>query len=116
MESSEINNLIAEKVMGWHLQKMKYAAAWFDENSNWTLKQTWNPSNDIRDAWQVVEKMRKDYDFWFELTTPESFSLKTKCYFQLDDIEVSAVCEIAPLAICKASLLAIEAKNKNLTK
>lgn len=110
MKPRDINKLIASKIFGYEIK---------DDN---IIKdgryRTSIPlySQNIESAWQVVEKMRKDYDFWFELTTPESFSLKTKCYFQLDDIEVSAVCETAPMAICKAALLAIEAKNNNLTK
>ncbi|MBG9642291.1 hypothetical protein P4K49_29695 [Bacillus cereus] len=110
MKPIDINKLIASQVLGYEVK---------DDN---IVKEgrcrTGIPSysQKIEHAWQVVEKMRKDYDFWFELTTPESFSLKTKCYFQLDDIEVSAVCETASMAICKAALLAIEAKNKNLTK
>ncbi|HHI3608491.1 TPA: BC1872 family protein [Bacillus anthracis] len=130
MENRELNILIAEKVMGWKVAvAMDGATEYYDNGTlcdgKWVddvgiLEKdnlnVFKPSDRIQDAWLVVEKMRKDYDFWFELTTHESFSLKTKCYFQLNDIEVSAVCETAPMAICKAALLAIEAKYKNLTK
>lgn len=110
MKEKDINELVASEIFGYEVK---------DNN---IIKEgryrTGIPSysQKIEHAWQVVEKMRKDFEFWFELTTPEAFSLKTKCYFQLDDIDVSAVCETAPMAICKAALLAMEAKNKNLTK
>lgn len=109
LKERDIDKLVAVQVLGYEI---KY------DNIVRDGRRSGIPSysGKIEYAWQVVEKMRKDYDFWFELTAPEAFSLKTKCYFQLDGIEVSAVCETAPMAICKAALLAIEAKNKNLTK
>ena len=108
MNEKQINDLIAVKVMGWNLEQRDYSTAWVDEEGQWFLKQLWKPCTDIRDAFVVIEKLRKENDFWFELTTPESWSLKYRCYFQLDEMEVHAVEETAPLAICKAALKAFE--------
>lgn len=108
MENREINNLIAEKVMGWHLRKMENVAAWVDENKNWTLKQMWNPSNDIQDAWQVVEKLKYDVKI-----TKTDLKPKYQVHvFVPGDVKM-VFAETAPMAICKGALEVIKAQNQN---
>jgi hypothetical protein len=100
LKEKDINKLVAEKVLGLEIR---------DNNIVREGRRSGIPSysQKIEFAFMVVEKLRKEDDFWFELTTPESFSLKYKCRFQLDDLEVYVVEETAPMAICKAALKAV---------
>lgn len=114
--SREIDVLIAEKIFNWewsNIRERKFLSPPLtDEISNWTGM--WNEkgiphylphySTNISDAWEIVEKMRKDNDYWFELTTDKSFSLDYRCYFQLDDNEFEAIASTAPMSICLVAL------------
>ncbi|MCU5039326.1 hypothetical protein FC686_04420 [Bacillus cereus] len=102
MGNKEINNLIAEKVMGWNLREMENVSAWVDENDNWTLKQMWNPSNDIQDAWEVVEKLNCDVK-----VTKTDLKPKYQVHvFVPGDVKM-VFAETAPMAICKGALKAV---------
>jgi hypothetical protein len=103
MDNREINNLVAEKVMGYVRSKYRGQDGWGTPD-NHTWYSHFNPAGDILDTWKVVDKLRKVNDFWFELTTAESFSLKYKCTFQLDDLEESEIADTAQMAICLAAL------------
>ncbi|KXY51044.1 hypothetical protein AT268_31560 [Bacillus cereus] len=127
MKNRELHILIAEQVMGWKVETAPDGSEFFDtgifcegrdiddvgilEKDNLNV---FKPTKKLQDAWLVIEKMRKDYHFNFSLTTPEEGSLKTKCYFKLGDIEVSAVCETVQMAICESALLAINALTKSV--
>ena len=64
MNKSEINRKIAEEIMGWTLGKDK---EWRDSEGKYTRfsvsllgdKDFFNPSENIADAFEVVEKMLK---------------------------------------------------------
>jgi len=72
----EIDALVAEKVMGWTLERYEdgrpaktpadYADAANNDGWSWhgqpgdSEAYTWKPSTDIAAAWQVVEKMRAE--------------------------------------------------------
>jgi hypothetical protein len=85
--------------MDWKVVNEEYSVV-----NKGNFSQEFRPSEYIEDAWEVVEKLRKEKDYWFELTTDESFSLKYRCYFQLDDMESTAITETAPMSICLAAL------------
>ncbi|UAT29475.1 hypothetical protein K7T73_12780 [Bacillus badius] len=113
MNNREIDRLVAEKVMGWEPNLdddgtvLSYDTEFgnlffYDDNEN-----DWSPSVNIQDAWKVVDEMRANREFRFELVTTESFSLNYKCRFRLDDVFVKVVSKSAPLAICLAALKAV---------
>lgn len=114
----ELNDLIAEKVMGWHAKSKKwggecdeYADHWHDGESFVCECEFFNPSIDISEAWEALEKVC-NHDKWmlykisqndedgvvkYEITLLEIFRGVSK--------HVRAV--RAPEAICKAALLAV---------
>jgi hypothetical protein len=73
----------------------------------------WNPAEDIRDAWKLVDFIHKDGDYLsleYQIGVfPEISKLGWIAKFRCS--EVYAVGETAPEAICKAFLLAIQPGN-----
>ena len=56
--SKDIDHKIAEKVMGWNLRKTyDVFEQWYDEEWPRYWKDSWHPSEDIAQAFEVVEKM-----------------------------------------------------------
>ncbi|WP_425203819.1 BC1872 family protein [Priestia megaterium] len=106
------DQLVATKVMGWDLDErvgLRQDNCLVIKRNDTSIggifhSEKFQPTTNIQDAWLVVEKLRNEKDYWFELTTPDSFSLKYKCYFQLDDMEAEAIDDSAPLAISLAAL------------
>ena len=102
----EMNELIAEKIMGWIKYNPNISTEYnFD---GWFIKcpdglglcvesDDWSPSTDMTAAWQVVEKM--DMPFYLE---------RKDDWFAMfgDELDYSANADTAPLAICRAALLA----------
>ena len=120
----EMDARIAEKVMKWHVNIVHDYEGWYDEEngfqrstSNYAFDDCdeeaniyeWHPSNDLNTAWEVVEKMLTIYP-------TNDVSLKSTCRGWLCTIDVGGAeftrnAETAPLAICRAALLAVmEAK------
>ena len=115
----ELDALVAEKVMGWHIQQLSsYSfAAWFDSDNSqtgWTEEPddydslryfigVWHPSTNIEAAWEVVERVK---DWRITLSGGEyegdgwsvGVTNNTDTYYGLADT--------APLAICLAALKA----------
>ncbi|MEK4883458.1 hypothetical protein NST81_01835 [Bacillus sp. FSL W8-0223] len=63
MNLREIDRLVAEKVMGWKVSKGRSGLEWYEANENGKFEfirsvTDFEPSTDIRDAWQVVEKLK----------------------------------------------------------
>jgi hypothetical protein len=122
----EMDVLIAEKVMGWHAVMENGFNHWVnvdggfqcgvapydgfeDEEDFHTLK--WHPSESILWAWEVVEKLHPNCSFLLDYDDPQTIeSLKWCClFFDKDEPykEYEARANTAPLAICRAALLAI---------
>jgi len=113
MNLREIDRLVAEKVMGWKVSKGRSGLEWYEANENGKFEfirsvTDFEPSTDIRDAWQVVEKMREGKifslcDAWDENDEPIFYA-----NFQYNDgyhvVNYDAYAETAPLAICLAAL------------
>ncbi len=66
----ELDTLIAEKVMGWHLKTKDGLTYWADEDGyieayeywehHGSQNDPWSPSTDMNDALRVLEKLRKE--------------------------------------------------------
>lgn len=104
----DIDREIAEKVMGWYIQKrfihyvpvgMPNRDFWWDENIPKYSVQNWHPSTDIAQAFMVVEKFNQ-----FEIGKDKEGSYF--CVINFDEIIDHA--DTAPLAICKAALKTVE--------
>jgi len=118
--------LIAKKVMGWN-KIVIGGVGWFVKESPlgmsyqyMTQSGDFEPSTDITAAWQVVERIVRppDEDCWTGPTMQiNAETTKSKGEYQvvfehLDSIDlfpssVEATAETAPLAICRAALLAV---------
>jgi len=58
-----IDNLVAEEVMGWEIFEKEVATYWVDNKGDWTLRQLWKPSTNMRDAWEIVEYLEQHPKF-----------------------------------------------------
>jgi Phage ABA sandwich domain len=116
MNLREINHLIATKVMGWELLKVKNhygdeVGIWIDPKINkfkafleGVKEDEFSPTTNIADAWQVVEK----FDFNYLYRSKDFADGKWECKLSRKDERVYyAVAETAPLAICLAALKAV---------
>lgn len=105
----ELDALVAEKVMGWKLSNATDGTEYWDNGKfcGGIWPKEWNPSTNIADAWNVVEKMKsKDYLFSLKNIVKGTFT------FSLTDwggncSTYAAEAETAPLAICLAALKAV---------
>lgn len=99
MDLRKIDQLVAEKVMGWKLTPY----GWDVPENKYNLGFEWNLphfSSSIENAWQVAEKFKyykveKDRDSYY-------------CELLCNDGFVYIEAETAPLAICLAALKAYE--------
>lgn len=69
----EIDNFVAEKVMGWHIATDQFGSDWVDSENRYQHKVSsddydddenfhliaWHPSESIMWAWEVVDEMKK---------------------------------------------------------
>jgi hypothetical protein len=116
MNLRKIDRLVAEKVLKqetrikWVVTQKKYEYKFYNVNGD----EIWLPlpkySTDIKDAWQVVEKLRDRY-VYIDLTNNDDLYC---CELMEQDWENEsryftyyADAETAPLAICLAALKAV---------
>lgn len=95
--------LIATQVMGWayHPHNTHYVRP-DGKNIYFVICGEFEPSSDIAAAWQVVEKVMSDWQ-WLELFRTAS---RWKVNFTGNESDY-AIAETVPLAICRASLIAM---------
>lgn len=115
VEGRELDALIAEKVMGWfdyypHFSTEHHFSGWFAEVPKDKLgicmaDEDWSPSTDIAAAWEVVEKVDADLDARCVDVWRDANHWNFSIHY---DKRVSiASADTAPLAICRAALLAV---------
>lgn len=105
----ELNDAIAERVMGWTRICTGYKGttrldAWQKQDGTITIDWHFNPSARIADAWLVVESVGG----WFHLahfTTPERWRAALSPFGEGAGEYFEAA--TAPLAICRAALSAV---------
>lgn len=109
MTNEEVNKLVAEKVMKWDVNFMSARDPggakrlhWRDdENSTMYLPSQWCPSENMEQAWEVVEKMREE-GIVFDYNNRSTPGVATFGYGQEGECFVGA--EEAPRAISLAAL------------
>lgn len=106
MNLDKINELVATRVMGWHKFSSPIwdgSSVWSDEEDNWHGDvDDFNPSENIRDAWAVVEKFDR---IDVERENGEYFA----CIYNGINSDGSytvyaSEAKTAPMAICLATL------------
>jgi hypothetical protein len=128
----EIDALIAEKVMGWHKADHHGRECWLDANKGYQRGIAsgngfeddedfhllhWHPSESILWAWEVIEKMQEIDSHWSPGVNwddddgdgnPMWVASFTYYGESEKDFRVNEVWDkSAPLAICRAALLAV---------
>lgn len=115
----EMDRLVAEKVMGWAIKRhyqpegmifhaREDDAIFVDGKMKWWAN-AWSPSTNIAHAWGVVEKMRQLSWKAFQLSSHDE-GQRWGAIFMSGGMEARKVADTAPLAICRASLIAMESK------
>jgi hypothetical protein len=121
----ELDSLVAEDVMGWKMAIATDGTTEYWDNGTFCggkrvepvtggfrlddYSNTWNPSTNISNAWEVLEKMRERFD-WVGIDSV--MKSRYRCLIidriVLDGKETIGECiaDTAPEAICKAALLA----------
>lgn len=111
MDNREITDLIAKRIMHWHLDEVhgSYMAAENEYTRNDFYD--WLPAEDIRAAWEVVDKVcgyQYDYIFRLERLTGRAAPGRWRAQFEYGIGKYSGKCEgyalDAPMAICIAAL------------
>jgi hypothetical protein len=93
----ERDALVAEHVMGWHKGESWGGTDWFTKDNEYAESVfKWNPSENLADAWQVVEKLRSEFNYISLEIFPSIY------YCTIDELEIRA--ETAPEAISLAAL------------
>jgi hypothetical protein len=110
----ERNALVAEKVMGWQVHDTALGRFWYNTNDEFVhWNDAWKPSELISYAWQVIEKIKDQFEFvsllygtdgkWHcNLTRFHGFENHEHDDFDIE--EFSADAATAPEAICIAAL------------
>lgn len=119
IELRQIDALVAEHVMGWHLRENLGAAGgklWHGHGGGFgDMPEHWQPefSTEIEDAWKVVEKMREHPDARYRTLFIVAYSYnRTYATFDAearDDDKAWTEANgdnAAPMAICLAALKA----------
>lgn len=104
MTDQQIIETLATKVMGW-TTKSETSLFWLDTDGQLRPKHNWNPTQNIADAWQVVEKLM-ERDLLFNLAAAEdgwraTFKRVDKTF--IDTKEWDWLDETAPKAISMAA-------------
>lgn len=118
----ELDTLVAERVMGWTVNRAD-GRHWHTVGPTGRERgiligcdccadkydRAFTPSQDIRDAWEVVEKLTTTTKQWFRF---EQSSVTYCATFETSgtgecDGEWTSEAETAPLAICRAALKAV---------
>jgi hypothetical protein len=111
-----MDRIVAEKVMGWTLVKCQvgplgtgYGYETYCWSGNSVLINIWSPSTNIAHAWEVINRLKEDYEFRIANDQGEFLEWGVEMIDLNNNNEVSDVAETAPHAICLAALMAVGA-------
>lgn len=108
LEVVELDMLIATKVMGWKIDESESVRCevavveWIEGSEE--VWRWFSPTKDIKDAWEVVEKIKLKLQIFTYFHNAEGF--EDGWCVKIDGKHVEGI-ENAPEAICKAALLAV---------
>ncbi|MFS0643867.1 BC1872 family protein [Siminovitchia sp. 179-K 8D1 HS] len=107
----EIDRLIAEKVMGWDTEEFKNICIIraYAEDEVISIPDDFCPSEDIKDAWVVVENLKREGTYLVVCPEKEKYAVNV----WVDDGKdrcipyTSVEADTAPMAICLVALKAV---------
>jgi hypothetical protein len=104
MENNEIDNLVAQMIMGWEYEENRNGAGWKNERGFYSHRvNCWNPSTRIEQAWDVIEEIKKN--FFIELYMDHE---KYLVFIRESEMKKQSIAQSehisAPMAICLAAL------------
>lgn len=111
--SKEIDNLIANQIMGWTFCQSsfeQYEPSQWSKDGKFVWGREFSPSTDIRAAWAVVEKIGPIWrGFKFEICWSEPYEKKWRIGWTEDDyggseMRAGGYYDSVPLGICEAAL------------
>lgn len=113
----ELDRLVAEKVMGWEEGYEFVCDGWgllYYVNFGLERKRPWSPSTNIATAWEVIEHLVPEYNIGLFNSCDLKNPSQGTWYVEIRATRhgappCEAGAETAPLAICCAALLAVEA-------
>ena len=117
LSNEQIDKLVAEKVMGWHWVPFDKSdpdrfihlsdpdGMWLDAENKFHHND-FLPSLNISQAWEVVESQRI-WSVTIENLPDHPREIVCRFYKPFTGFHFFAVAETAPLAICRAALLAL---------
>lgn len=120
----EMDRLVAEKVMGWTARDNRlsggYLFGWAKPDGSWGAcaisgSNAWSPSTDIASAWAVVEKAMASNGCASVQSTGFEWDRRFIARIQFGTCfttDRSALADTAPLAICRAALMALKLEGK----
>jgi hypothetical protein len=105
MNDRELDAKVAEKIMGWTLRKYETGekcgpskCRWYaDDGWEWYGRDTdqeahqWHPSTNIKDAWEVVEKMYNKFRHTLWLPGDPELLLEMRAVDAAKEISLSAL-------------------------
>jgi hypothetical protein len=115
MENKKINEVIAEKIMGWKFVDGKYGSTWVDEQNQdeWVFCDCWSPATDLNQAKGVIYMMQNKgfYSQFTDLTLDSgqpwySWGFTDTNPMNHETYKVQA--ETIARALCLAALKAVE--------
>lgn len=104
----ELDALVAEKVMGWTVDPIyrMYTGGEMRHAAGENMATRFNPSVDIRHAWEVAEKFTT-FSVFYDDATCTWFAAVDSTRRTPDGCRYKGAGETAPLAICRAALEAV---------
>lgn len=100
MDHQEINELVAETVMGWH----NSGGTWLDSDQHpMDFVQCYQPTKNITHTWEVVEEITK-MGITTELRIKHGYLAPYECMMHKDGTIVSIESETIGMAVCIAAL------------
>jgi hypothetical protein len=108
VSNKEIDFLIAEKVLNWHLRPFfnSNSSGWYKEDGYYSGKNenTFKPSTDIGSAWEIIKYLNEN-DYVVTITAATNTHTEVSIERTPSGFEVGLVtAETAPMAICLGAL------------
>lgn len=59
MIDRDLEDFLAEKVMGWHRERVPYTGEWWRNSNDYGVQAAdyWHPLSEIGQAWQLIDKL-----------------------------------------------------------